>query len=56
MDDVRGLKERIARRDYTVGLIGLGYANRVMVSHDSVSTILQRPGDWPPEMAAALAG
>ena len=25
MDDVRGLKERIAQRDYTVGVIGLGY-------------------------------
>ncbi len=37
-----------------LGLIGLGYADRVMVSHDSVSTILQRPGEWPPEMGALI--
>jgi phosphotriesterase-related protein len=37
-----------------LGLIGLGHANRVMISHDSVSTFLARPADWPPAMAEAV--
>jgi phosphotriesterase-related protein len=38
-----------------LGLIGLGYTDRVMLSHDSVSGFLGRGFNPPPEIAAALA-
>ena len=31
MSDVDSLKERIARRDYTIGVIGLGYVGLPLV-------------------------
>jgi phosphotriesterase-related protein len=35
-----------------LGLLGLGHANRLMLSHDSVCTLLARPwGEWPAELA-----
>jgi phosphotriesterase-related protein len=37
-----------------LGLIGLGHAGRVMISHDSVCTILSRSAEFPPEIAEAL--
>ncbi|MFN0146326.1 MAG: phosphotriesterase [Dehalococcoidia bacterium] len=37
-----------------LGLIGVGHANRVMISHDSVCTILSRSAEFPPEIAEAL--
>jgi phosphotriesterase-related protein len=39
-----------------LGLVGLGYADRVLLGHDSVSTFLSRGGFTPPpEIAAKLA-
>jgi len=37
-----------------LGLIGLGHADRIMLSHDSVCTLLGRGFDWTPEMLEAL--
>jgi len=38
-----------------LGLIGLGYADRLMISHDSVSTFLAKPGGWDPAQEPSLA-
>ncbi|GAB6876861.1 phosphotriesterase family protein [Thermaerobacter litoralis] len=50
-----GMPSDEARNAVVSGLIALGYADRLMLSHDSVNFWLGRPVKWPDELADLLA-
>jgi len=51
-----GMPTDEARDALVMGLIGLGYADRLMLSHDTVNVWLGRPLTWPEPLGDLLAG
>lgn len=51
-----GMPTDQARNALVLGLVGLGFADRLMLSHDTVNFWLGRPVTWPPALEDLLAG